>query len=68
MPSAMLGDVIREKRLAKGLTQQQLAVLVGVTVGTVARWENAAHPRPPRLKQRRALRRVLGLTDEEAGL
>ena len=36
---------IEEARKAKGLTQEQLAKLVGVTQGAVAQWENGqTHP------------------------
>ena len=31
--------IIRQARLSAGLTQQALASAVGVSVGTVARWE-----------------------------
>ena len=36
---------IEEARKAKGLTQEQLAKLLGVTQGAVAQWENGlTHP------------------------
>lgn len=42
---------IKEARKAKGLTQEQLAKLVGVTQGAVAQWEKGiAHPSFDKLK------------------
>ena len=36
---------IREAREAKGMTQEQVAKMVGVTQGAVAQWENGlTHP------------------------
>lgn len=36
---------IEEARKAKGLTQEQLAKLLGITQGAVAQWENGmTHP------------------------
>lgn len=36
---------IREARLAKGITQDQLAKLLGITQGAVAQWEKGlTHP------------------------
>ena len=36
---------IREARKAKGLSQDQLAKMIGVTQGAVAQWENGlTHP------------------------
>jgi transcriptional regulator with XRE-family HTH domain len=37
--SAPLSEVLREARGAVGLTQREAAVRIGVSVGTVARWE-----------------------------
>jgi transcriptional regulator with XRE-family HTH domain len=34
-----LGERIRQQRLARGLSQEQLAQLVGVTKGAVSQWE-----------------------------
>jgi transcriptional regulator with XRE-family HTH domain len=36
---APLSDVLREARTAVGLTQQEAAGRIGVSTGTVARWE-----------------------------
>lgn len=38
-PMDTIGDRIRQCRLARGLTQLQLATLVGVTKGAVSQWE-----------------------------
>jgi putative transcriptional regulator len=35
-----VGKLIREHRLALGLTQEQLAAALGVTYSTINRWEN----------------------------
>ena len=35
-----ISEMIRERRTALGLTQEQFAAKVGVTVSTVNRWEN----------------------------
>lgn len=36
-----VGDAIRDKRKEKGLTQTQLAKIVGVTPGAISRWETS---------------------------
>jgi transcriptional regulator with XRE-family HTH domain len=41
--AAALGDVIRSHRLRMGLSQEQLADLVGVDRQSINRWENAAY-------------------------
>lgn len=33
-------ETLRDLRLSRGYTQQQVAEIIGVTVGTVSRWEN----------------------------
>jgi tellurite methyltransferase len=54
---------IEEARKAKGLTQEQLAKLVGVTQGAVAQWENGqTHPSFPVLPR---LAAALGVTVDE---
>ncbi len=35
-----VGQMIKERRLAKGMTQEELADLVGVKKSAVAKWEN----------------------------
>lgn len=35
-----IGALIKEKRLAKGMTQDELAELVGVKNSAIAKWEN----------------------------
>lgn len=39
MTPAPLSDVLREARIGVGLTQQEAAGRIGVSTGTVARWE-----------------------------
>ncbi|HEV2371744.1 MAG TPA: BTAD domain-containing putative transcriptional regulator, partial [Streptosporangiaceae bacterium] len=58
-----LGRVVREHRRAAGLTQQQLADLAGLSVGTVRDLEQdlTSRPRPGSMRQ---LARVLGLGEE----
>ena len=34
-----IGSVIREKRTAQGLTQEQLATALGVSAPAVSKWE-----------------------------
>jgi transcriptional regulator with XRE-family HTH domain len=42
-----ISKIIRERRIALGLTQEQFAVKIGVTYSTVNRWENKkAKPSP----------------------
>ncbi len=54
---------IREARKALGITQEQLAKLVGVTQGTVAQWENGlTHPAFDKIPK---VAQVLGCTVEE---
>lgn len=43
--------IIRQAREAAGMTQEQLAAVVGVTQGAIAQWENGAtHPSYLKLK------------------
>jgi putative transcriptional regulator len=47
MKSKLTGEEIKNKRIKLGLTQEQLAVEVGVTSATVSRWErNKYTPHP----------------------
>ena len=54
-----IGSVIREKRTAQGLTQEQVATALGVSAPAVSKWERGgrAFPRSPLLP---ALARLLG--------
>ena len=58
------GDVIRRLRQGLGLTQEEFAHEIAVTVSTVNRWENA-HAAPSKLawKVIRDLARRRGLTN-----
>jgi transcriptional regulator with XRE-family HTH domain len=44
----MTGEELREARLRAGLTQRQVAELVGVASSNMATWETGARPVPPR--------------------
>lgn len=55
-------DVLKELREAAGLTQRQLAELVGVTDQTISNLERGATK--PTLDTARALARVLGVAVE----
>lgn len=56
-------QTITEYRKAKGLTQEQLAKLLGVTQGAVAQWENGlTHPAFNMLPR---LAAALGITVDE---
>jgi transcriptional regulator with XRE-family HTH domain len=55
-----VGGRIRDARIAKGLTQDQLAELVGVDQGRVSRWESGK--RVPRIHETPTLIAVLGLS------
>jgi transcriptional regulator with XRE-family HTH domain len=50
----------RPERIRRGLTQQELAVLAGVS--SVARWENERDPVTPGRLHSRALARALGVS------
>jgi DNA-binding transcriptional regulator YiaG len=58
------GDLIRRLRRKLGLTQEEFAHAIAVTVSTVNRWENA-HAAPSKLawKVIRELARKRGLAD-----
>ena len=52
---------LREKREAKGLTQTDVAVAVGVSVTAYQMWERrASEPKPENLRK---LKEVLGMED-----
>jgi DNA-binding transcriptional regulator YiaG len=57
---------LRKLREATGLSQSDVAKLVGVTVSTVSRWENGINP--PTFAHRRKLARVYRCTLEELGI
>lgn len=50
-------------RMRKGLSQRQLAAMVGVAELTISRWE--AGQNEPRLSDLRSLSKALGITVEE---
>ena len=52
---------IREARIKKGLTQQQLANKMGVTVTTVSRWETGRSK--PKMYDLKRLWRILKVLD-----
>ena len=47
-PDEQIGDVVRYLRQQLGMTQEELAQSLGITVGTVSRWEKGRF-RPSRL-------------------
>lgn len=47
--ATMTGDELRIKREELGMTQEQLAVVLGVASNTVARWERGERSIPPYL-------------------
>lgn len=56
-----VGQLIRELRLLAGLTQEQFAATLGVTYGTINRWENAkSKPSPLAMEKVRAMLQDLG--------
>ena len=61
-----MGVRLRELREAIGLSQSDIAKLVGVTVSTVSKWENGRGR--PTQAHRRKLARVYRCTLEELGL
>lgn len=59
----MISNRIRQLRLARGLTLEQVATELGVTKASVSKWElGSTHPEHSRLDQ---LARVLGVTPPE---
>jgi putative transcriptional regulator len=60
-----LGMDIRKAREALGLTQQQLAVKLGVVVATVYRWEaRKAKPSPLATEKLRTLAKASGRNNQ----
>ena len=62
-----LGNLIRNLRAELGMTQEEFAHAIQVTVSTVNRWENT-HAQPSRLAWRavRSLANARGLEDDFA--
>jgi transcriptional regulator with XRE-family HTH domain len=59
----MFADNLKRLRAAKGVTQQELAELAGLPVGSVRNWEIAR--REPRLHVLPRLARALGCTTDD---
>ncbi len=59
---ATIGDTIRDLRRIRGLTQQQLAALVGVSRAALASWETGR--RTPDVQTIRALASAFGTTTD----
>jgi putative transcriptional regulator len=56
-----VSKLIRELRLALGLTQEQLAVALGVTYSTINRWENGrSKPSPLAMEKIESLLQEMG--------
>ncbi|MBD2447341.1 helix-turn-helix domain-containing protein [Nostoc sp. FACHB-152] len=54
-----VGQLIQDIRLLMGLTQEEFALILGVTFPTVNRWENG-HTKPSRL----AVKQIEGLIEK----
>lgn len=69
-----LAKQIKAARLAKGMTQKELAVLMGVGQGVVSAWEKEDEPgnskstHNPRAEKHQKLWQVLGISSEGEGL
>ena len=48
---AMFGEVVRQHRKRRGMSQEKFAAEIGVSFSTVSRWENA-HNEPSQLSWR----------------
>ncbi len=59
-----INNLLKDKRKAKGLTQKEVAEAVGVSEGTVSRWESGEIANMGRSKIY-ALSKILGLTPAE---
>ena len=56
-----VGKLIHKLRLALGLTQEQLAVALGVTYSTINRWENGrSKPSPLAMEKIESLLQEMG--------
>lgn len=60
----MVGDLIRERRLAKGLSQPQLAEILGKSQRQISRWEGYT-TEMPREATRLQLGAALGIAERE---
>ena len=58
-----LNESIRAQRKARGLTQEQLAEAMGVSIGAVSKWESGASD--PSTANLIALAKLFGTTPEE---
>ena len=57
-----IGEKIRQERKRNGLTQEELADKIGVSIKTLQRWEN--EERSPRTKELKSLSEILGTSVE----
>jgi transcriptional regulator with XRE-family HTH domain len=60
-PSELLGKRIKELRLARGLTHEDLALSLGLSQGAISQWESGATS--PRGKNRKALADLLVVSE-----
>jgi len=58
----MLGDRIRELRTKKGMTQKELADILGVTDAAIGMWENAR--REPDVEHIKKMATIFGVTTD----
>lgn len=66
MKQPQLGSLIRQLRLATGLTQEQFAAELGVTYSTMNRWENGRRmPSPLAMQKLEDLLRQMGDRGQE---
>ena len=63
MDQVAIGKCIRENRLRKGFTQEQLAEQLGITGKAVSKWENAKSM--PEMSIVLDLCRILGITVDQ---
>ncbi|MFN6561241.1 MAG: helix-turn-helix domain-containing protein [Nostoc sp. ChiSLP01] len=59
MKQPEVGQIVRDLRLAFGLTQEQFAATLGVTFSTINRWENG-HSKPSPL----AMEKIEGMLEK----
>ncbi|HEY9877255.1 MAG TPA: helix-turn-helix transcriptional regulator [Leptolyngbyaceae cyanobacterium] len=64
-PNPGQDSALKRLREAAGLSQQELAMRIGVGVTTISRWERGASPAMLSVPQMKALCRELGMTIEE---